>query len=130
MSYRFISTRIHGIIDYVGGLALIFAPTIFMFNSVKGAAVLVPVILGALLIIYSLLTRYELGVFRLIKFPIHLAVDLVAGAFLALSPLFFGFIKDAPNAWVPHVVVGLLVILVVLFSQTKPLYRQTLVAHG
>jgi hypothetical protein len=120
VNYRFIPTKVHGVFDYVGAIALVFAPTIFMFNNVGGAAVIIPVVLGFLLFLYSLFTRYELGVIRLIGFPIHLAVDFIAAAFLALSPFLFGFIHDSPNVWLPHVVVGILVILIVLFSKTQP----------
>lgn len=120
MSYRFIPTKVHGAIDYIGAIALFFAPTIFGFNNVGGAAVAIPMILGVGLLLYSLFTRYELGLFKVIGFPIHLAVDFVAAAFLAVSPFLFGFSDEAANAWVPHVVVGILVILVVLFSKTQP----------
>lgn len=120
MNYRFIPTKVHGVFDYVGAIALVFAPTIFMFNNVGGPAVVIPIVLGVLLFLYSLFTRYELGIVRVIGFPIHLAVDFVAAAFLALSPFLFGFVKEAPNAWLPHVIVGVLVILIVLFSKTQP----------
>lgn len=120
MNYRFIPSRVHGILDYIAAILLVFAPTIFMFNSVGGAAVLIPVILGALLFIYSLFTRYETSALPLIPYPIHLVIDFVAGAFLALSPFLFGFVHQAPNAWVPHLVAGIVVILIVLFSRPLP----------
>jgi len=52
--------------------------------------------------------------------PYHLIVDVVASLVLALSPFIFGFVNEAPNAWVPHVVVGITVILVVICSKTQP----------
>lgn len=52
--------------------------------------------------------------------PVHLVFDVVASLFLSLSPLLFGFISAAPNAWVPHVVVGITVIIVVIFSEPQP----------
>lgn len=120
MSLRFIPTRVHGVLDYIVAIALIFAPMIFGFESVGGAAVVVPVVLGILLIIYSLFTRYEWGMFKLIPMPLHLIIDIIAAAFLALSPFLFGFADEALNAWLPHVIVGIVVILVVLFSQVRP----------
>jgi hypothetical protein len=117
---RFLPTRVHGVLDYLVGVALILAPTIFQFSDVGGAAVLVPRVLGIVLILYSLLTRYEWGVLKLVPMPYHLVVDLVASVFLAASPFIFGFIGAKPNAWLPHIVVGVVVILVVLVSQTQP----------
>ncbi len=52
--------------------------------------------------------------------PVHLVFDIVASLFLALSPWLFGFAGEALNVWLPHVVVGAAVIVVVLFSQPQP----------
>lgn len=117
---RFIPTKVHGILDYVVGAALIVAPWLFGFAGVGGAAVIIPIVLGAGLIVYSLFTKYEWGPFGFIPMPVHLAFDIVASLFLALSPWIFGFAGQAANVWLPHVVVGATVIVVVIFSQTQP----------
>lgn len=117
---RFIPTKVHGILDYIVGAALIVAPWLFGFASVGGAAVVIPIVLGVGLIVYSLFTKYEWGPFGFIPMPVHPVFDIVASLFLALSPWLFGFANQAPNVWVPHVVVGVAVIIVVLFSQPQP----------
>jgi hypothetical protein len=117
---RFIPTKVHGVLDYVVAIALILAPFIFGFSGVGGAAVVIPIVLGIGLFIYSLFTRYELGLVKLIKMPVHLVFDVVASLFLIASPFLFGFINQAPNAWLPHIVVGAAVIVVVIFSQPQP----------
>lgn len=117
---RFIPTQVHGILDYIEGIALILAPNIFGFSEVGGAAVLVPRILGVGLILYSLLTKYEVGVVKVVPMGVHLALDFIAGAFLALSPFIFGFSDESANAWYPHVIVGIAVILIVLLSKSDP----------
>ena len=119
MSMKFIPTKVHGILDYVVAVALIFAPMIFGFSEVGGAAVAIPVILGIGLFLYSLFTKYEWGAVKVLGMPYHLMIDFIAATLLAVSPFLFGFADEAPNAWVPHVVVGITVILVVLFSQTQ-----------
>ena len=90
----FIPTGVHAYFDYVGGIGLI---------------------------LYSLLTNYELGIpsLKLIPMPVHLAFDFVTAAFLAVSPFLFGFINKAPNAWLPHIIAGVTVILLALVSQTR-----------
>jgi hypothetical protein len=121
MSYKFIPTKVHGVLDYVVGIALIAAPWLFQFSEVGGAAVAIPVILGIGLIVYSIFTKYELGIVKVLSMPYHLVIDLLAAALLALSPFIFGFYDaNSANQWVPHVVVGIAVILVVIFSQTQP----------
>lgn len=117
---RFLPTKVHGVLDYVVGIALIAAPWIFKFAPMGGPAVFIPIVLGITLIVYSLLTRYEWGVLKVLPMPYHLAVDFAASAFLAAAPFIFGFIREAPNVWLPHVLVGLTVILVVIVSETRP----------
>src|ERR1700730_17018443 len=125
-SIRFVPTQVHGIFDYVGGIALIIAPFLFGFFSVGGIAVILPMVLGVGLIVYSLLTRYELGIpaIKFIPMPLHLLFDFVAAALMAVSPFLFGFYHDAPNVWLPHLISGIGVILLVLVSQSQP-KRQT-----
>ncbi len=121
MSYKFIPTKVHGALDYIVAIALIFAPWIFGFSQVGGAAVIVPMVLGAGLILYSLFTKYEWGLVKVLGMPYHLIVDVIASLFLIASPFLFGFYNmDMWNVWVPHVVVGIAVIIVVIFSQTQP----------
>jgi hypothetical protein len=127
MSYKFIPTKVHGALDYIVAVALLLAPMIFGFQSVGGAAVVIPMVLGAGLFLYSLFTNYEWGVFKLLSMPYHLIVDVVASLLLLLSPFIFGFANEAPNAWVPHAVVGITVILVVIFSETTPGNRTAIV---
>jgi hypothetical protein len=102
---------------------------IFGFKEIGGAAVAIPMILGAGLFLYSLLTNYEWGVFKIINMRYHLIVDIIAASLLTLSPFLFGFINEAPNAWLPHVVVGLTVLIVVACSKTAPAGKDTTIAY-
>ena len=117
---RFVPTGIHAYFDYIGGIGLLAAPFVFGFYSVGGAAVIVPMVLGVGLILYSLLTNYELGIpgLKFIPMVVHLVFDFVASAFLALSPFLFNFANKAPNVWLPHIIAGVGVIVLVLVSQT------------
>jgi hypothetical protein len=94
----------HGMLDYGMGLVLLIAPTLLGFAG-QGAAGWVPMALGVTALVYSALTRYELGLVKLIPMPIHLVLDALSGLFLAASPWLFGF---AGLVWLPHVVLGLL----------------------
>jgi len=116
---NFIPTRIHGVVDYVVGVALIAAPWIFQFNDVSSAK-WVAIGVGATIIAYSLLTDYELGAIRAIPMPGHLLLDVGGGAFLALSPWIFGFADESANVWAPHVVVGLADIVIAALTRRHP----------
>jgi hypothetical protein len=101
-----ITTRAHGVMDYLLGAALIAAPWIFNFAA-GGAETWVPVLVGAAIIAYSIITNYELGLVGLISMRNHLRIDIVAGIFLAASPWIFGF---SGLVWAPHLIVGLLLV--------------------
>lgn len=113
---RFISTRFHGVLDYTVGVVLIVAPWILGFAR-GGAETWVPVILGVLIILYSLMTDYELGAVKAIRMPTHLWFDGLVGLFLALSPWLFGF---SNYVWGPHVIIGILGIAAALFTSKVP----------
>ncbi|MGH3085188.1 MAG: SPW repeat domain-containing protein [Gaiellaceae bacterium] len=102
---RFIPTKFHAPLDYIVGVALIAAPWIFQFSE-HTAATIVPIVLGIGLIAYSLLTDYELGVWKVAPMAVHNLIDVVAGTVLAASPFIFGFADESANVWAPHVVVG------------------------
>ena len=78
-----LSTRAHGVIDYLTGALLILAPYLFGFAS-GGVEQLLPQILGLAILGMSLITRYELSVAKIIPLGVHLAVDFAGGLALAL----------------------------------------------
>src|SRR4051812_45098498 len=88
---RLISTRTHGVLDYLTAGALIALPRAMGWSRrvtglLTGAA--------ALHVGYSLVTNYELGLVRLLPMRAHLAMDAVAGAALAAAPL---MMDDEPD---------------------------------
>lgn len=109
-----ISTKVHGVLDYLVGALLIAAPWIFDFNR-GGAETWVPVILGAGAILYSLFTDYEYSISRSISMKTHLILDVISGILLAASPWIFGF-NDF--VYLPHLIFGILEIGVSAMTQT------------
>jgi hypothetical protein len=122
-SIRFVPTAVHGIFDYVGGIGLIASPFVFGFASAGGIAVALPIVLGVGLVAYSLLTDYELGIpgLRVVPMWMHLTVDFVAAALLAVAPFLFGYSNEGLNVWLPQVVSGVAVMLLVLVTKTDSL---------
>ena len=118
---RFIPTAVHAPLDYIVGVALIAAPWLFQFSGVTAASV-VSIVLGIGLIAYSLITDYELGVWKVAPMAVHNLIDVVAGLFLAASPWLFGFANESANVWVPHVVVGLAAVFLGLTTVQKAGY--------
>jgi hypothetical protein len=113
---RFISTKAHGVMDYLMGVLLIASPWLFDFAR-GGAETWVPVILGAGAIVYSLMTDYELSMSRSISMKTHLTLDLLSGILLAASPWLFGF-NDF--VYTPHLILGILEIGAALMTEKTP----------
>jgi len=113
---RFLSTRVHGMIDYATGALLIVAPWLFGFAD-GTAAQWVPMVLGASILVMSLITDYELSLTRIVPMGAHLAVDGLGGALLAVSPWLFGF---ADRTYWPHLIIGIAEVGVSLVTRTRP----------
>jgi SPW repeat len=125
---RFIPTKFHAPLDYIVGAALIAAPWIFSFSDTTAPTV-VSIALGIGLIAYSLITNYELGVWKVAPMAVHNLIDIVAGAFLALSPWLFGFADDPANVWIWFVVVGLAAVFLGLTTKQSGGYSYGRAEH-
>jgi len=115
---RFIPTRLHAPLDYIVGAVLVAAPWIFQFSG-DAAATAVSIVLGVGLIAYSLITNYELGVWKVASMAVHNLIDIVAGALLAVSPWIFGFADKGANYWLPFVVIGVAAIFLGLTTKQQ-----------
>lgn len=106
---KFISSKVHTIIGLLVGIVLLLAPTLFGFTD-NQAASMIPMYVGIFIIVSELVTTSQLSPLKLVPMRVHLVLDYLTGIFLALSPWLFGFSNASANAWVPHVVVGILVV--------------------
>ena len=113
---RFISTRVHGVLDYLTAGVLIAAPSLLGLRK-TGMQTWLPMALGVGTIGYSLLTDYELSLFKIIPMPMHLVLDAANGALLAASPWLFGFAEEVAT---PHLGLGLFELVVTASSQATP----------
>jgi hypothetical protein len=113
---RFIPTKAHGVLDYLMGALLIAAPWLLDFDR-GGAETWVPVVLGVVLLIQSLMTDYELGAVRVISMPMHLMMDLLSGLLLAASPWIFGF---SEHVYLPHLILGIAEVGASLMTRKVP----------
>jgi len=119
-----ISTRLHGKLDYLLGILLILSPWIFNFSQGK-AATWIPMILGAVMILYSFCTHYEAGALKIFYMRTHLVFDIVSGIFLAVSPLVFRFYN---NVYTPHLWLGIGLVVTALLTSARPYARKN--PHG
>ncbi|GHO70856.1 hypothetical protein KSC_097480 [Ktedonobacter sp. SOSP1-52] len=88
---RPISTKTHGILDYVSSATLFVLPRALHWDKSLTTAV-TGVALNTLSV--SAMTRYEAGLLKVIPMKTHLALDCVTGISLATLPFLF---LDADN---------------------------------
>lgn len=113
-----ISTRTHTAIGLVVGLALVVAPWLFGFAEQGGAAVLVPIYVGIFILLSELTTTSPISPIKLVPMRVHVIIDILTGLFLLMSPWVFGFANLQANAWLPHLIVGILIVGYALMTRT------------
>jgi hypothetical protein len=119
MKLRFIPTSVHGAVDHVVGPALVIAPTILRLGRTSPEGIVARVVGGAEAT-YSNLTDYELSVKNIVPMPVHLALDAVGGATLALVPQLTGARRRGKKHWVPHLAIGALEVGMAALTKTQP----------
>jgi len=108
-------TRTHGYLDYLVCALIIITPWLLGFNDV-GPSTLVLVFVGLGILIYSLMTDYELGIAKKISMRSHLTLDILSGLLLAVSPWLFGFADEVST---PHVMMGIIFISMALVTTSR-----------
>lgn len=114
------STRVHAFLDLFIAAALASAPWwggFFGSNPESWVALVV----GIALAVYTLATDHELGLVKRIQMTLHLWIDGLAGLFVAASPWVFSFDQ---RVWLPHLVVGVVLLGLAVLSHTIPGYER------
>ena len=100
MDPRFITKTMHAFLDYPVALSLMAAPFLLGLGSSHPLALWLAVGTGVAAFILTLLTDHKLGVFRVLPYSVHLAVDALVAVMFLLAPSVFGFTGlDAMYYW-------------------------------
>jgi hypothetical protein len=119
MKLRFIPTSVHGTIDHVVGPALVAAPTVLGLKRTSPEGIAARGI-GSVQALYSNLTDYEMSMKNVVPMRLHLALDAVGGATLALLPQLTGARQKGKKHWLPHLAVGAFEVGLALLTKTEP----------
>lgn len=112
---KILSPTIHGVLDYAVGAAFLLAPTLLGFR--EQAAVLSYVI-GVLFIGAAIVTRYPLGLLKLLPFPVHGVIETIMALGFIAAPWLFGF-SGQPAARNFFVGAGVALLAVVAMTDYK-----------
>lgn len=94
---RFVTRTIHAYLDYPVALSLMVLPFVLQLGSSHPLALWLSVGTGVAAFVLTLLTDHELGVWRVIPYPMHVGVDLLVGLTFLAVPFVFGF--KGIDAW-------------------------------
>ena len=110
---RLLPAWLHAVADYaVGGLLIIVALAVGGSNKAVAAGVVV----GAVVLAVSMLTKYPLGVVKVLPFTVHSAGDYLAAALLVLSPFVLNFHNSETGLTAFYIVAGIAVLAVSLIT--------------
>ena len=87
----------HAFLDYPVAVSLMAGPLLLNLGSSNPLAMWLAVGTGLAAFILTLFTDHKLGVFRVLPYPVHLAVDSLVGVVFLLAPIVFGF--SGLDAW-------------------------------
>lgn len=110
-----ISTRLHGLLDYVAAIALVIPWIVSFYEDANDTWILA--LTGMAILMMSLLTNYELSFIRIIPMKLHLFMDVLVAVFLIALPFLFPMYHYYLY-W--PVLLGILGLVVVLLSSSRP----------
>lgn len=112
-----ISKNLHGLIDYSYALVVPLLPEIAGFKHLESAKLLCRG-LGAGALSYSLLAKARWGLFRLLPFKAHLAIDLSVSCLALAAPWILDF-SDKSRARNALLATGLTGLAATLLTEPK-----------
>ena len=98
---KLVTKKIHAYLDYPVAIALIALPFVLGLGNSNPLALPLSVATGIAAFILTLLTDHQLGVYPIIPYKGHLAVDALVGIVFILAPFVFSFQGlDAYYYWI------------------------------
>jgi len=107
---------VHGVIEYLAGVALLVAP--FLLGFEEDSAIAVSVIAGLLVIAIAASTDGPSSLVNSIPLPVHVLLDYALAAILVAAPFLFGFSDEtAPTAF--FIVLGVAHLLITIGTRFR-----------
>lgn len=110
---RFLPAWLHAVADYAVGATLIVVAAAV---GGSGKAIGTGVAVGAVVLLVSMLTRYPLGVVKVLPFTVHSAGDYLAAALLVVAPFALNFNNSDTGLTAFYIVAGVAVLAVSLIT--------------
>jgi hypothetical protein len=109
---KFLPAWFHGLADYaVGGLLVVVA-----LAAGSGRAAATGVVVGVVVLVVSAMTRYPLGIAKVLPFTVHSAGDYLAAFLLVVAPFALDFYSSDTGLSAFYIVAGIAVLAVSLIT--------------
>ncbi len=110
---KFLPAWFHAIADYAVGILLI---VVALVDNGSDGAKATGVVVGVVVLVVSALTRYPLGIVKVLPFTIHSAGDYLAATLLIIAPFVLNFASAEGGMAAFYVVMGVAVLAVSLIT--------------
>ena len=110
---KFLPAWFHAIADYAVGVLLI---VVALVDNGSTGAVATGVVVGAVVLVVSALTRYPLGIVKVLPFTVHSGGDYLAATLLIVAPFALNFASAEGGMAAFYVVMGVAVLAVSLIT--------------
>lgn len=112
---KIISSKLHGIIDYLFSTFLLLSPTLF---QMEGNLCTITYSLGAAHLLITSLTDFEVGLIRLIPFRIHGLIEIIVSVSLAALAFWF-FNTGSEFGFYFYMALAVVIMLVFILTDFK-----------
>jgi hypothetical protein len=107
---------VHGLFEYLAGIALIALPLILNYDS--GSATAASIVLGVLLLVLTSTTSWSTSLVNSVPLPVHILLDYALAAVLIASPFLFSF-SDESKPTAVFIVAGVIQLLISIATRYR-----------
>ncbi|HEY1740325.1 MAG TPA: hypothetical protein VGI86_16550 [Acidimicrobiia bacterium] len=110
---RLLPAWLHAVADYAVGALLVI---VGLAASASAGAKATGIVVGLTVLGVSMLTKYPLGVFKVLPFPVHSGGDYLAALLLVIAPFALNFHSAEGGLTAFYIVMGVAVLAVSLIT--------------
>lgn len=112
---RLLDARIHGLLDLAFVVIFLLAPLVY---GLGGSPAAIAYTLAAVHLVVTLLTRYPMGLRKVIPFLAHGIIELLVGVFLVILPTIAGYGAGSPARRF-YTVIGAVILIIWILTDYR-----------
>ena len=113
---RILDARVHGLLDLALVVIFLLAPLVY---GLGGSQAAIAYLLAIVHLVLTLLTRFPMGVRKVIPFFVHGLIELFVGVFLVILPTIAGYAPGSPARRF-YTVIGAVILVIWVLTDYRP----------